>query len=377
MELWKRIITFWTVVAAFLIEVECFSSPLLSSSSSSSGIRQLTPQILVDERLSFSQYHSTTTTILSSLKDQDDDNNSNTSHDDTNLLSTRRRSILQSCLTLSSSSIMAITTSTIVSPISAFADDSNTGGSSSRYKLKEAPKAPITALVPVALQRILLERCLVLAIEMNKANSREQREAILEQIKAIIPEPDRNEDFEYARSTSTILNKQYNDLSYLRYHQIHNTLSCDLIRASMNIYMANLQYGDQVENSSSGSSGSGSDIKKLIRSGEGLPDVQRAIQSDLEDRFTLQRETQLKLNYAEKEIYSRSVNENELRTYFEDASDSFDKWLDKIRTDDVKKALQSALDGKVATIYDAYYEGYIPPRRDQYGRDISYRDYRD
>ena len=63
----------------------------------------------------------------------------------------------------------------------------------------------------------------------------------------------------------------------------------------------------------------------------------------------------------------------ELRTYFEDASENFDMWLEKIRTDDVKKALQAALDGKVPTVYDSYYEGFIPPRRDKDGREF-YRD---
>ena len=152
-------------------------------------------------------------------------------------------------------------------------------------------------------------------------------------------------------------------------YQPSTQLSGDIVRASMNIYTANLQYVDQPKYTVTDPTWK----KSYIRANDGLPDVQKVVEADLDLRDLYRNQVQLKLDDASAELYyllkesqaksdiGDSVDLEELQILLQQAAPAFDKWLGRIDDTDVADALKAALDGKKVKVYEPYYAGFIPP----------------
>ena len=148
------------------------------------------------------------------------------------------------------------------------------------------------------------------------------------------------------------------DAKLLKQYSPSRVLSGDLVRASMNLYTANLNYGAAISsntNKDNGKNNPAADVyevtdpawkKSYIRANDGLPSVDKVVAADLDLRDLLRNQVQLKLDDASAEWYN-SNNDcddiQEFRALLQEAAASFDLWLDRIAEKDVQEALQAAL----------------------------------
>ena len=126
----------------------------------------------------------------------------------------------------------------------------------------------------------------------------------------------------------------------------------------MNIYTANLRYGEQPQYTVTDPNWK----KSFIRANDGLPDVQQVIIADLDLRDLYRNQVQVKLDDASAELYSDNRDLDELKTLLQEVAVAFDQWLGRIDDADVAAALDAALQGKSLQVYDSYYAGFIPPK---------------
>jgi hypothetical protein len=168
------------------------------------------------------------------------------------------------------------------------------------------------------------------------------------------------------------------DYKLLKQHSPSKVLSGGMVRAAMNIYTANLDYGN-ISNQQNNNNNP-SDIytvtdpawkKAYIRENDKLPDVQQVIAADLDVRDLYRNQVQQKLEDAAAELYynrgSGGSNVNldveEVRTLLQEAAQSFDLWLDRIADEDVKSAIQAAMEGKELKVYEPFTAGFLPLAR--------------
>ena len=252
-----------------------------------------------------------------------------------------RRSFLGRIAVISSFSLVS-------NSILAIEDAFAIGEGEQRMILSNKPKAPLGALVPAAQQRLLLERCLIALSSNNKTLETDT----ITQLKSILLQLPSENDSRIA------LPRGNKDLSVMRQYNPNQILSGDVVRASMNIYTANLRYGEQPQYTVTDPNWK----KSFIRANDGLPDVQQVIIADLDLRDLYRNQVQVKLDDASAELYSDNRDLDELRTSLQEAATAFDQWLGRIDDADVAAALDAALQGKSLQVYDSYYAGFIPPK---------------
>ena len=238
------------------------------------------------------------------------------------------------------------------------------GEGEQRMRLNQKPKAPMGALIPAAQQRLLLEQCLAI-LSSSKLLSlwkekQQQQDEYIQQLQSILLPLEEEPNNKLRRSSSSSSNNNNNkDLSVMLQYQPNKNLSGSLVRAAMNVYTANLNYGgDEAQYTVTDP-----DWKKsYIRANYGLPDVKQVIEADLNLRDLYRKQVQLKLDDASAELYSKNRNDEELKNLLQEAADMFDRWLGMVGDADVKVALQEALEGKSLKVYDSYYAGFVPLR---------------
>ena len=254
--------------------------------------------------------------------------------------SRQRRAFLSNLATATTSSIILPVLLQLVEPPK---DARAIGEGEQRMVFKEKPTAPIDALLPAIQQRLLLE----LALEACK-------ERKWEKLKSILPPLD--------DEASIIGTKQ--DLKVLKRYNPAQVLKGNLVRATMNLFTTNLNYDNLLAKSSPTEAYDVTDPawkKSYIRSNDGLPDIQKLIGADLDLRYLYRNQVQLKLDDAAAELYAADCDEHDLQHLLEEAAAAFDQWLDRVRYGDVREALELALQGKTAKVYDSWAAGFLPP----------------
>jgi hypothetical protein len=217
------------------------------------------------------------------------------------------------------------------------------GEGEQRMVFREKPTAPVDALLPAIQQRLLLEAALEASKEANK-----------EKLKSILPPLD-DESFK-------IGTKQ--DLKVLKQYTPAQVLKGNLARAAMNLFTTNLNYNNLLSKDSPTEAYEVTDPtwkKSYIRSNDGLPDVSKLIGADLDWRYLIRNQVQLKLDDAAAELYADDCSDEELQQCLEEAKRAFDQWLDRVRYGDVREALERALAGQTAKVYDSWAAGFLPP----------------
>ena len=226
------------------------------------------------------------------------------------------------------------------------------GEGEQRMILTRQPKAPTGALLPAAQQRLLLEKCRVLAADLANADS-EREETTIRQLQSILVALEDDND---AASSSNKKRNNNKDLNTMLKKSPAKVLSGDLVRAAMNIYTANLSYGEAYAVTDPNWK------KNYIRANDGLPDIKQVIVADLDLRDLYRNQVQLRLDDASAELYSPTCDIDELQSLLREAAESFDQWLGMISNADVTEALQAALEGKSLQVYDSFYAGFVPPK---------------
>lgn len=217
------------------------------------------------------------------------------------------------------------------------------GEGEQRMVFKQKPTAPIGALLPAVQQRLLLEASLDFCKKGN-----------IERLKEVIPRLDESYIENVDGSKNMKVLKKYNPEQVLR---------GDVVRATMNLYQTNLNYNNLLSNPSDAFTVTDSSWKKsYIRANDGLPDLQNVIGADIDMRQLLRNQVQQKIDDAAAELYASDQDNEELEILLEDAAQNFDLWLDRIRTGDVRDALQAAMEGKSVKVYDTYASGFLPPQ---------------
>lgn len=261
-------------------------------------------------------------------KHDDDDDEGNSS----GLQATRRSVLLGSVMAIAAAPSM------VLSPMKARA----VGEGEQRMVFKQKPTAPIGALLPAVQQRLLLEASLDLC-----------KKGDFENIQRIVAPLDDSYIQNMNGSQNMKVIKKYNPAQVLR---------GDVVRAAMNLYQTNLNYNNLLSNPSDAFTVTDPTWKKsYIRANDGLPDLQRVIGADIDMRQLLRNQVQEKIDDAAAELYAPDRDDQELLALLQDAAQSFDMWLDRVRTGDVRDALQAAMKGESVKVYDAYAAGFLPP----------------
>jgi hypothetical protein len=240
------------------------------------------------------------------------------------------------------------------------------GEGSERIVFLQTPSAPLGALLPAVQQRLLMEGVRDLAAGLIEDNEEkgpplmQQQQRLRKQINSILLPLEQDDKFSLSSR-----NQDYNIMK--RYSPV-KVLSGALVRSSMNIYTANLNYG--TTKTKSNSIPNANDIYKVtdpkwkkayIRAHDGLPSVDTVIAADLNLRDLYRNQVQEKLDDASAEWYSTNCDLNEFRGLLIDATVSFDLWLDRISEKDVKEAIQAAaLEGKELQLFEPFSTGFLP-----------------
>ena len=224
-----------------------------------------------------------------------------------------------------------------------------------RMVLKQKPSAPIAALLPAVQQRLLLERCLALLEEETRSSSGGSgNDDTARKLRSVLLELD---DAGGGRGAVTF---------ELKRHPPDRYLGGGVVRAAMDLCASNLSYGADPDYAVTDKRWK----KSYIRSNGKLPDARQVVEADLNLRELYRNQVQLKVDDASAELYADSirasnglgvVDYDELRNLLREAAEAFDLWLDLVDEGDVGNAVQAALEGQRARIYDSYYAGFIPP----------------
>jgi hypothetical protein len=212
---------------------------------------------------------------------------------------------------------------------------------------KNRPKSPMGALLPATQQRLLLEKALALSTKLVDSTEPAEQEQYVQELKSIVMAP-----------SSTISSmRRPKDQQIISQYPPDKILSGGLLRAAMNIYTANLRFGeDYTVNNAEWK-------KAYIRAFDGLPDVKIVITADLDLRDLYRNEIQLKLEDAQAELYlsSDSREDAEFKVLLEEAMEALSQWFGMIGEADVQEARQAALKGQRLQMYDPYFAGFLPP----------------
>lgn len=236
------------------------------------------------------------------------------------------------------------------------------GEGQERMVLTQKPHAPTAALLSAVQQRLLLEKCLVLASQLQTTDTappQQQQAEILCQLKTILLPLNDDDDDAAKRRVS----KNNKDLNVMLQHSPAQVMSGALVRAAMNIYTSNLSDNNNKESAEYNVTDP-TWKKQYIRANNGLPPVQRVITADLNVRDLYRNAVQLALDDAAAELYNNNGSDVlELKSLLRDAAVNFDLWLDRISDKDVQDALQMAMEGKTLQVYESYTAGFVPPQR--------------
>ncbi|KAL3939858.1 MAG: hypothetical protein SGBAC_005493 [Bacillariaceae sp.] len=226
------------------------------------------------------------------------------------------------------------------------------GEGEERMVLTRKPTAPRGALIPALQQRILLEECVSLlskALIEKKENVTGESQRMLDKLKSIIaPLSDRTPSFT-EKQPNPILeplpNQQY--------------LQGKVVRVAMNLYTSNLRFESNLPSYSV----TDPDWKKsYIRQNDGLPDITKVLQADMDLRDLYRNSIVTYLDDASAELYCKDVDLVELNRLLTQAAQEFDLWLDRIDDAEVKLELQAVLEGKTPKIYKSSFAGFVPPK---------------
>ncbi|KAL3907484.1 MAG: hypothetical protein SGILL_008857 [Bacillariaceae sp.] len=220
------------------------------------------------------------------------------------------------------------------------------GEGSERMVFRQGPPAPLGALLPAVQQRLLLEAIRELAKGLPDSDEKRRRQQIQS---VLLP----------------LSETKQSDYKLMKQYSASKVLSGPLVRASMNVYTANLNYGA----AASSDNKNPADVydvtdpqwkKAYIRANDGLPDVKRVIVADLDLRDLYRNEVQQKLDDASAEWYSSSCELKEFQELLQEAASSFDAWFDRIPDKDVQAAIQAVLDGKELKLQEPFAAGFLP-----------------
>lgn len=234
------------------------------------------------------------------------------------------------------------------------------GEGTERMVFRKTPSAPTSALLPAVQQRLLLEAVRELAAGVD--NSRDKKSpgdsvSKRQLIDSILLPLAENNGF---------LDNNNQDYKVVKQNSPSKVLSGAVVRASMNIYTANLNYGPIRQEEAKGNPSEVYEItdpswkKAYIRANDGLPSVDKVITADLDLRDLYRNQVQQKMDDASAEWYSPNCDLQEFRALLKDAAVAFDSWLDRISGNDVTAAIQAVLEGKELQLYEPYSAGFIP-----------------
>jgi hypothetical protein len=114
-------------------------------------------------------------------------------------------------------------------------------------------------------------------------------------------------------------------------------LSGAAVRAAMNVYTANLQFGESYILTASPS------VKKeLIRKYDGLPDVKQVITADLDLRDLYRNQAQTTIEDIQAELYRQEPDPAELVVLLAEAKKAYVLWFAFIAESAIREALQLA-----------------------------------
>jgi hypothetical protein len=198
------------------------------------------------------------------------------------------------------------------------------------------PRAPKEALVPAAQQRLLLEQAVGLAnllVNNDGAASKEQNDNKLDQLKELFEPPVPS----MPRKTAVSMTRRYKVDEQMVQRANANKLSGAAVRAAMNVYTANLQFGESYILTASPA------VKKaLIAKYDGLPDVKQVITADLDLRDLYRNQAQTTIEDIQAELYRQEPDPAELVVLLAEASKAYGLWFAFISENDIREAIQRA-----------------------------------
>jgi hypothetical protein len=193
------------------------------------------------------------------------------------------------------------------------------------------PRAPTEALVPATQQLLLLEKAQGLANLLFKEQN--DSNILLDQLKEIFEPPVPST----ARKTAVSMTRRYTIDEEVVQRAAASKLSGAAVRAAMNVYTANLQFGESYILTASPS------VKKeLIRKYDGLPDVKQVITADLDLRDLYRNQAQTTIEDIQAELYRQDPDPTELVALLAEAKKSYGSWFAFISENDIREALQLA-----------------------------------
>jgi hypothetical protein len=204
----------------------------------------------------------------------------------------------------------------------------------SQASTSNRPRAPTEALVPATQQRLLLEKAIGLANLLVTSKEQKDSNALLTQLKEIFEPPVPST----ARKTSVSMTRRYEaDEPVLQRADVANKMSGAVVRAAMNLYTANLQFGESYVLTASPA------VKKaLVAKYDGLPAVKQVITADLDLREWYRNLAQTTIEDIQAELYRQEPDPAELVVLLAEATQSFGAFFYLISENDIREALQLA-----------------------------------
>jgi len=195
-----------------------------------------------------------------------------------------------------------------------------------------SPRAPMGALVPATHQRLLLEKAYTLAKQLSESgNNTGNKAVLLEQLRDIFEPPTQST----AKKTAVSMTRRYKLDAQVLERAVSDTLSGATVRAAMNVYTANLRFGESYVLTASPV-----DRKRLIRQYDGLPDVKQVITADLDLRDLYRNQVQTTIEDIQAEVYRDEPESQELVALVGQAISAMGSWFAPISSDDIRDALQ-------------------------------------
>ena len=236
-------------------------------------------------------------------------------------------------------------------------EEGDTNSPSVLNPLENRPRAPREALVPATKQRLLLTQCLDLANRMAK----DQAQTLLRLREILDPPEDETVQgrsrqggggFRTSRQAISMTRRYQMDQKQVEEQLSSSRLSGRSIRASMNVYTANLRFGESYVLTAS------PEIRKQLIRNDQLPDVRQVITADLDLRDLYRNRVQTLIEDAQAELYKRDGPDPiELQSLLEEASSICDKWFGLISPDDVQEALTLVNDGVIIQLPNQKFRG--------------------
>jgi hypothetical protein len=237
---------------------------------------------------------------------------------------------------------------------------------------RRTPSASLGDLLPAVQQRLLMEVVLDLADRLIEDDSQtkhdikdslsiqqQEQQRYRHQIDYILLPLEQDNKF-----VSSSSNQEF---QIMKTFSTFTVLSGTLVRASMNKYTKNLNYGTTTTIVSSLQNPN--DVytvtdpiwkKAYIRANDGLPSVDKVMAADLDLRDLYRNQVQQKLDDASAEWYSPHCDLDEFRSLVKEAATSFDLWLDRISEKDVKDAIQAAFERKELPLHEPFSAAFFP-----------------